>query len=261
MNTINAAKDKQVWNSAKVIDVYTTVDQLQKPEQTILNLLRDRLPFMRMLDLGIGGGRTTVHFEPLVYEYIGSDYAENMVDACIRRFPIVGERTRFEVIDATNMTSVPDGYYDLILFSFNSIDSVMPDERPKVFQEAIRVGKPGGHFVFSSHNLRYLRTMYRLKWYNKVNELLYQFYRTAKLIYYNGLPGKYDKLDYAVIRNGVEHFSLNIYYSKPEYQVNILRQMGFKEIRAFSYKTGLEIPLSQLPQVTKDAWIHYMCEI
>lgn len=261
MNTINAAKDKQVWNSSKVIDIYASVDNLQKPEQTILNLLRDRLPFMRMLDLGIGGGRTTVHFEPLVYEYLGSDYAENMVQACIKRFPNAGERTRFEVIDATNMAGVPDKYYDLILFSFNSIDCVAPEDRHKVFQEAIRVGKPGGYFVFSSHNLRYLRTMYRLKWYNKVNELLYQFYRTARLIYHNGFPGKYDQSDFAVIRNGIEHFSLNIYYSKPEYQVKILKQMGFQSVRTFSRKTGEEIPLNQLSKVTKDAWIHYMCEI
>ncbi len=261
MNTIDAAKDKQVWNDAKVINTYATVDTLQKPEQTILNLLRERLPFMRMLDLGIGGGRTTVHFEPLVYEYLGSDYAENMVEACIKRFPNPGPRTRFEVVDATDMTGVPDGYYDFILFSFNSIDCVEPEDRVKVFREAIRVGKPGGHFVFSSHNLRYLRTMYRLKWYNKVNELLYQFYRTAKLLYHNGLPGKYDKADFAVIRNGIEHFSLNIYYSKPEFQVQILHQAGFRSVRAFSYKTGLEIPLAQLHQVTKDAWIHYLCEI
>ncbi len=261
MNTIDAAKDKQVWNSAKVIDVYATVEDLQKPEQTIVNLLRDRLPFMRMLDLGIGGGRTTVHFEPMVYEYLGSDYAENMVDACIKRFPNVRERTRFEVIDATNMIGVPNDYYDLVLFSFNSIDCVAPEDRDKVFQEALRVGKPGGYFVFSSHNLRYLRTMYRLKWYKRVNEMLYQFYRTAMLLYYNGLPGKYDQADYAVIRNGIEHFSLNIYYARPEQQVRHLEKMGFRSVRAFSYKTGLEIPFAQLHQVTKDAWIHYMCEI
>jgi ubiquinone/menaquinone biosynthesis C-methylase UbiE len=261
MNTIDAAKDKQVWNSAKVIDVYATVEDLQKPEQTIVNLLRDQLPHMRMLDLGIGGGRTTVHFEPLVYEYLGSDYAENMVDACIKRFPNVGERTRFEVIDATNMAGVPNGYYDLVLFSFNSIDCVAPEDRDKVFQEALRVGKPGGYFVFSSHNLRYLRTMYRLKWYKRLNELLYQFYRTAMLIYYNGLPGKYDRADYAVIRNGIEHFSLNIHYIKPELQVKHLEKMGFKSIRAFSYKTGAEIAPAQLNTLRNDAWVYYLCEI
>lgn len=261
MNTIDAVKDKQVWNSAKVINTYASVDNLQKPEQAILDLLRDRLPFMRMLDLGIGGGRTTVHFEPLVHEYLGSDYAENMVEACKRRFPNVGERTRFEVIDATDMTGVPDGYYDLVLFSFNSIDCVEPEDRNKVFHEAIRVSKPGGYFVFSSHNLRYLRTMYRLKWYKRINELLYQFYRTAMLLYYNGLPSRYDNVDYAVIRNGIEHFSLNIYYSKPEYQVAQLKKAGFRQVRAFSYKTGLEIPHSQLPLVTADAWIYYLCEV
>ncbi|MBL7774364.1 MAG: class I SAM-dependent methyltransferase [Saprospiraceae bacterium] len=261
MNTIDAVQDKQVWNSAKVIQVYATVDQLQKPEQTILELLRERLPGMRMLDLGIGGGRTTVHFAPLVKEYVGSDYAENMVDACRQRFPNPGEHVRFDVIDATDMRRVPDRYFDLVLFSFNSIDCVAPEDRDKVFHEAIRVSREGGYFVFSSHNLYYLRYMYALKWYPRWRELLYQFYRSAMLLYYNGLPGKYDNHDFAIIRNGIEHFSLNIYYSKPEYQVQQLKKAGFRNIRAFSYKTGLEIDLNQLNRLSREPWIHYLCEI
>lgn len=261
MNTIDAVQDKQVWNSAKVIQTYARVDQLQKPEQTILNLLRDRLPEMRMLDLGIGGGRTTVHFAPLVKEYVGSDYAENMVNACIQRFPNAGDHVRFALIDATSMTGVPDQYFDLVLFSFNSIDCVAPEDRNKVFHEAIRVSKQGGYFVFSSHNLHYVRRMYALKWHRRWQDFLYQFYRSAMLIYYNGLPGKYDHVDAAVIRNGIEHFSLNIYYSKPEHQIQQLKKAGFRNIRTFSYRTGLELDPSQLHKQTNEPWIHYLCEI
>lgn len=254
-------RDKQVWNSAKVTEVYSRVDQLQKPEQTILNLLKPRLSSMRMLDLGIGGGRTTVHFAPLVQEYVGSDYAENMIDACINRFPDAGDHVRFEVIDATDMKGVPDDYFDLILFSFNSIDCVAPEDREKVFQEALRVGRKGGYFAFSTHNLRYLPYMYALKWHSRWRDFLYQFYRTFMLFYYNGFPGKYKKEDLAIIRNGIEHFSLNIFYIKPEKQIEILMQNGFSNIRTFSIKTGKEIPHSQLPSLTREAWIYYLCEI
>lgn len=261
MALIDASRDKQVWNSAKVTKVYASVDQLQKPEQAILNILKDRLPYMRMLDLGIGGGRTTVHFAPLAGEYVGSDYAENMVDACIKRFPNPGANVRFEVIDATDMKGVPDQSFDFVLFSFNSIDCVAPEDREKVFREVQRVGKKGGYFAFSTHNLRYLSHMYALKWHKRWQDLLYQFYRTARLIFHNGFPGKYQNHDWAIIRNGIEHFSLNIYYIKPERQIEILKKNGFKNIRAFSRKTGEEIPHDLLPLVKREAWIHFLCEI
>lgn len=261
MALIDATRDKQVWNSAKVTKVYASVAQLQEPEQAILNILKDRLPYMRMLDLGIGGGRTTVHFAPLVREYVGSDYAENMVEACIKRFPNAGDHVRFEVIDATDMQGVPDNYFDFVLFSFNSIDCVAPEDREKVFQEVRRVGKKGGYFAFSSHNLRYLPRMYALKWHKRWQDFVYQFYRTARLILHNGFPRKYNGHDWAVIRNGIEHFSLNIFYIKPERQIEILKKNGFKNIRAFSRKNGEEIPHDLLHLVKRDAWIHYLCEI
>jgi len=261
MNTIDAVKDKQVWNSEKVIHTYASVADLQKPEEAILNVLRSRLPQWRMLDLGIGGGRTTVHFEPLVYEYHGTDYAERMVEACLQRFPKAGPRTRFFVLDATQMVGVPDHYYDFVLFSFNGIDCVAPQDRDKVFREVQRVCKPGGYFCFSSHNLLYLPQMYRPKRYARWGEFLYQFYRIAMLVYYNGLPRRYAGKKFAVLRDGVEHFSLSIYYIQPEYQVWQLQRMGFRNIRVFSYKTGQEIDHSRLNTLHRDAWVYYLCEV
>lgn len=261
MNTIDTVKDKQVWNNSKVTSNYASVDNLLKPEKTILDLLRDRLPLMRMLDLGIGGGRTSVHFEPLVYEYVGSDYAENMVEACIKRFPNAGARTRFEVIDATDMKSVPNAYYDFILFSYNGIDCIAPEDRDKAFREIQRVGKPGSLFAFSSHNLLYIPKMYRLKWYSRWKDFLYQFYRIAMLLRYNGLPGKFAGKKQAIFRDGAEHFSLSFLYSTPEHQVWQLQRLGFKNIRAFSLKTGAEIDSSRLNAMHHDAWVYYLCEI
>lgn len=256
--TISATHEKALWNSEKVTKAYAGDDYLLKPEQLILNILRNRLPQMRMLDLGIGGGRTTVHFAPLAKEYLGSDYAENMVQACIKRFEGAGPNIRFEVIDATDMSGVPDQSYDFILFSFNSIDCVPPEHRHKVLEEVRRVGKPGGFFAFSSHNLRYLRRMYAIKPHKKLKNFLYQFYRSLMLIWYNGLPSRYDNKDYGVICNGVEHFSLNLYYGKPEFQVKQLQETGFRNIRAFADE---EVNPAELHKITNHAWIHYLCEI
>ncbi len=258
---MDAVKDKQVWNSEKVVRNYASVTDLQKPEQTILNALREQLPHWRMLDLGIGGGRTTVHFEPLAYEYHGTDYAERMVEACRQRFTNVGARTRFFVLDATDMRDVPDHCYDFVFFSFNGIDCIAPEQRDKVFREVQRVGKPGGYFAFSSHNLLYVPHMYRLKWYRRWRDFIYQFYRIGMLLYYNGLPSAYADKKFAVLRDGVEHFSLSIYYIQPEYQVWQLQRLGFGDVRVFSYKTGQEVDHSRLNTLHRDAWIYYLCRL
>lgn len=44
------------------IDEYAASTELQPPEKAILDRLRDQLRQMKMLDIGVGGGRTTMHF-------------------------------------------------------------------------------------------------------------------------------------------------------------------------------------------------------
>jgi ubiquinone/menaquinone biosynthesis C-methylase UbiE len=261
MNSIDAAKDKALWNSSKVVHSYAADGKLQMAEQKIMELLGDRLGSMRMLDLGIGGGRTTLHFEPRVNEYVGSDYAENMVEASKKRFPNAGPRTRFEIVDATDMNGVPDACFDFILFSFNGIDCVAPEDRDKVFLEVRRAGKPGGYFAFSTHNLYFIPKLYKIRRRDTWKEFLYQFYRIPLLYWYNGAPGRYRRRQSAVFRNGVEGFSLNLHYIRPENQVKHLQDLGFKNIRVFSHKTGDALNVQELAAYDKDAWLYYLCEI
>ncbi|MCW5922946.1 MAG: class I SAM-dependent methyltransferase [Saprospiraceae bacterium] len=260
MNAIDVDKHKQVWNSARTTKNYAAEETLQLPEQRIIEILKDQLPHMRMLDLGIGGGRTTLHYAPLVKEYVGSDYAENMVTICRERFHNAGAHVSFEQIDATDMSEVPDNSFDFVLFSYNSIDCVEPEDRVKVFQEARRVGKKGGYFAFSSHNIQYIDKMYTFKWHKNLRDFLYQFYRLVLLVYYNGFPGKYLRMNETVFRDGVERFSISLYYSKPDYQMQQLREQKFKNIRAFSVKTGKELT-GEAFSACKEAWIYYLCEI
>ena len=76
--------NKRTYESTSVVRFYSGEPKLQKPESSIIETLKDQLPNYRMLDIGIGGGRTTHFFAPRVKEYVGIDYSQDMVAECRR---------------------------------------------------------------------------------------------------------------------------------------------------------------------------------
>lgn len=106
----------------------------------------------RVLDLGVGAGRTTPWLSARAGAYVGLDLSEGMVSWCSRRFPGAG----FVQGDATDLRRFDDGAFDVVVFSFNGIDCI-PDEagRQRCLAECRRVLAPGGRVIFSSHNARY----------------------------------------------------------------------------------------------------------
>lgn len=108
---------------------------------------------MVILDLGVGGGRTTPYLSAIASRYVGVDYSEEMIRACRSRFP----HLEFSVADASDLAQFADASFDSVVFSFNGLDCLVPDEkREKCLRECHRVLKAGGIYIFSSHNPRSL---------------------------------------------------------------------------------------------------------
>src|SRR5256885_10034140 len=55
---------KETYSKDDVVAYYAKYDELQKPEESILRHLGPGLWAMRMLDVGVGGGRITQHHPP-----------------------------------------------------------------------------------------------------------------------------------------------------------------------------------------------------
>lgn len=252
--------NKDSWNTDHLVKDYINYDVLQKPEKTIFDTVRGKLGNWRMLDIGIGLGRTTIHFAPYIKEYVGIDYSNKMIETYKKIFPEERKNTLVQVGDVRSMQEFAANSFDFVLFSFNGIDYISHEDRIKALEEIKRVGKKGGLFVFSTHNLQYINNIYTIKHNNSLKYFLYQCYRYLRLIFHNGLPGKYRETDFAILNDGAHHFSITTYYIKPAAQIDQLERLGFRNIRLFSLKTGEEFKRSGLNMITQDSWIYYLCE-
>ena len=106
----------------------------------------------RVLDIGVGGGRTAEYLLTRCRSYQAIDYSPAMIDACRRRFPECAPDT-FRVADARDLSEYATGEFDFALFSYNGLDYIGHQDRLRALSEIRRVLRPGGLFCFSTHSL------------------------------------------------------------------------------------------------------------
>ena len=249
--------NKEVYGKEDVVKGYSTEGHLFEPEATILNIFRDRLSNMRMLDIGVGGGRTTCSFAHMVKEYVGIDYSENMVNACKKRFPDLPGSISFRICDVRSMEVFEDAYFDFILFSYNGIDAISHRDRLKALQEIKRVCKRGGYFCFSSHNLQGIDQLFAPRFSANPVRMLK---RVAKYFLLRPMVKNLKRSRYAMIRDGAHNHRLVQYYIKPEEQIKQLRITGFKNVRVYSLDGKEIMDKSGLGNMTDMLWLYYLCE-
>ena len=138
-----------VYSAPDVVDHYAGLDYLTAAEQLLFETYIK--PGTSVLDLGVGGGRTTPYLSAVAATYVGLDYSEEMIRACRSKFP----KLHFAVQDAADLSMFADESFDSIIFSFNGIDYLLPSEkRQRCLRECYRALKPGGTLIFSCHNPR-----------------------------------------------------------------------------------------------------------
>ena len=140
------------YNAPAVAEYYAALNYLTPCEQLLFDAyLR---PGMAILDLGVGGGRTTSYLSSIASQYVGVDYASEMIASCRKKFP----QLEFEVGHAADLSRFASSSFDAVVMAFNGMDYVIPDEfRFRALREIDRVLKPEGILIFSSHNPRSIR--------------------------------------------------------------------------------------------------------
>lgn len=232
---------------------------LQPPENAIRELLRDELSGIKMLDVGVGAGRTTSFFAPLVKEYTAIDYSPGMIDACMNKFSTEFSNARFICADARDLSALPAQHYNFILFSFNGIDNVACGERQMVLTQLVRCCVPGGKIAFSSHNLSYLPNLFEIHFRLHPVKFLQTLFGRRKFNKRNaGALSKMKTSGCVEIFDDVYDLGLNTCYVSPRWQVNELKKSGLRNIRLFDF-SGQQLSESHYSRC-KDPWIYYLGE-
>lgn len=139
-------RTRQAYERPDVVERYVDMRGLLPVEGELF--ARHLRPGSRVLDIGVGAGRTTPALSADAATYVGLDISAAMIDACRVRFPDL----TFEVGDAADLSRFPDASFDLVVFSFNGIDHLHPESaRARCLREMRRVVAPGGLVVYSSH--------------------------------------------------------------------------------------------------------------
>lgn len=141
--------NKRTYVERQAVRVYGRAQGwVDEGERRAVERVSDKLRERRILDIGIGGGRTTGLLQPISTDYVGIDYAPTQIDTARHHHPGVDLR----VMDAREL-DFPNHSFDLVVFSFNGIDSVDIGGRLQILSEVHRVLQPGGSFLFSSLSL------------------------------------------------------------------------------------------------------------
>jgi SAM-dependent methyltransferase len=238
--------NRSTYESSHAVREFEKLSDLQPPERAILDQIAPSLPRARMLDLGVGGGRTTPHFASRAADYVGADYSIGMAAAAYARF--AKERYRFSVADARALP-FPDDSFDFVLFSFNGIDYVSHDDRKRVLAEVHRVMRDGGCFAFSTHNLDNAPKL--LSWRPRVG--IRTTLRQWKLRRMNPPLREIAVREWTVLHDGALQGGLQTYYVRRDEQLRQLETAGFTNVRVF------QLDGAPARENATDPWLYYLC--
>ena len=250
-------QNHSVYNRKDVVQRYARPSVLYDAEERLL-VNSFRLSEVRLLDLGVGAGRTTGPLYRRVRQYVGVDYSQAMVERAMERYP----EATFARQDASKLWAFPSRSFDVVLFSFNGIDYMNHSRRVLALREIYRVLDFGGAFIFSSHNYHYARRGL-LPWQGRTLDELNRELVSRSWNALRHTPRRWrmreleeQGIGYALVNDDAHDYSLFTYYVGARQQEQQLRSAGFAHIEVFDQHG--ELDRGPYPDRTS-VWKYYRC--
>jgi SAM-dependent methyltransferase len=252
--------NRGVWRSSRVLEAFARRDGWMDPgEARVMEALADEARGQPILDIGVGTGRTLPHLRSLSEDYIAIDYLEEMVQLTSSRYP----EARVEHGDARDLSAYPDGAFGLVVFSYNGIDGIAHEDRPKVLAAVDRVLRPGGLFAYSTHNLSH-RCAGRPPWHpcwfrpslgaRAMASAAYRLPQSARS--YRRLRPREIRADgWATMVDPAYSFSVVWHYVTIDEELRNLREAGFSDLEVLT-TAGEAVERAEATQ--ESPWLHYL---
>jgi len=261
-----------------VVAEYASFEFLFGSERRLLAELDAEPARGAVLDVGVGGGRTTEGLAQRARSYVGVDVSAPMVEACRRRFDGAALPLHFAVADARRLP-FDAATFDLILFSFNGLDVVGGDgDRARVLLELRRVGRPGARIAFSSSNFgfaidqlsyvrqvrlaaqdrsgaRIIRRLRAIRRARSWNQELRRLRRAPHAVIVEE-RGRYELHPERFAAPG-ERVRVGRYHVRPSAQVEHLRASGFGPVRILA-PDGDEVTGASDAHLRGYPWLYYL---
>ena len=259
MDSVN----RQAWQLPGTVQIYQRLQGCTDPgEQAALDYVASEARARPLLDIGVGGGRTTPLLKAISADYVGIDYTEAMVLACRRQ----NADTCIEHMDARDLSGFAGQQFALAVFSFNGIDAIDYADRRSVLREVHRVLQGDGRFLFSAHNrhgpghgevprltLEFSWNPLKLGWRTlKLARSLAPSWRNHRR---NRAMGE-THAEWAIKNCAAHDFGIVVMYTSMTEQVRQLQDTGFKVEQVFSSETGR--PVYDEEGARSACWLHYV---
>jgi ubiquinone/menaquinone biosynthesis C-methylase UbiE len=241
--------NKNLYERPNTVKVYTKQTTIWPEEQLIFEKYETYILGKAVLDIGCGGGRTTMALKALTQDYTGTDYSEKMIEACQEQF----ETLKFVHCDASDMSVFNDNKYDFVLFSFNGIDCMSHGKRMKTLEEIYRVLKHDGVFAFSTHNLDDRRhvTAYDIFDINILRNIrnICSYLKVRK--------HQFRTETYAILSDPLAGFGHLTYFIRKSDQVKQLKDIGFRDVEILNRK----YQFTEIDSLERDSnCFYYICK-
>lgn len=152
-----AGVDRGLWDYLHAADMVSGYDEQMRTSplaQADVAFCERAFPTPgKLVDLGCGTGRLSLHFAARGYECVGVDLSDEMLAKGRENATTVGMGVEWIKGNLVDLTDLPEQSFDYAACLFSTLGMVHGHEnRAKVLANAFRLLKPGGRFVLHVHN-------------------------------------------------------------------------------------------------------------
>jgi SAM-dependent methyltransferase len=224
-----------------------------------ITFIRQRQAFAgkRVLDIGVGSGRTTRYLLPFASSYLGVDLSPSMLERCRRDWP----KAEIAELDLRDLALLNPRRFDFIVASSAVLDVLDHETRLRALADCVGLLRPNGIFYFSAHNRNYVKAGLPpsldfagspMRW-----PVTLARYLPDHLTHFRMKRFERREADYALLNDIAHGWQAVFYYTDRDTQLRQIEGAGLSLIEVLADDGSV---LEKSSDDSKSGLLHYICQ-